>query len=111
MASEGVSPVSTAMQGQELKALLKETIRELLHEEPGLLWASDPSSASEKPHTGTEHAHGEFCTFVYHGVDGRPDGRSGVLGCNMNIAAASAPHGWPRSRGVATTTTTTNNWV
>ena len=51
MASEGMSPVSTAMQGQELKALLKETIRELLHEEPGLLGASDPSSASEKPHT------------------------------------------------------------
>ena len=54
MASESASPVSTAMQGQELKALLKETIRELLHEEPGLLGAVDPSSTSEKPHTGAE---------------------------------------------------------
>ena len=108
MASEGVSPVSTAMQGQELKALLKETIRKLLHEEPGLLGTSDPSSASEKLHTGTEHAHGEFCTIANRGVDGRPDGRSAVLGCNMNMAAASAPRG---GGVVTTTTTTTNNWV
>ena len=73
------SLVSTAMQGQELKALLKETIRELLHEEPGLLGAAVQSSASEKPNTGAEHSHGEFCTFANRGVDGRSDGRSGVL--------------------------------
>ena len=106
-----MSPVSTTIQGQELKPVLKETIRELLHEEPGLLGASDPSSASKKPHIGTEHAHGEFCTFANRGVDGRPDGRSGVFGGNMNMAAALAPCGWPRGGGVATTTTTTNNWV
>ena len=50
---------------------------------------------------------GEFSTFANRGVDGRPDGRSGVLGCNMNMAAASAPRGWPRGGGVTTTT----NWV
>ena len=79
MASESASPVSTAMQGQELKALLKETIRELLHEEPSILGGALQSSASEKPHTGASHSHGELCIFANRGVDGRPDGRSGVL--------------------------------
>ena len=59
MASEGVPTASMAMQGRELKALLKETIRELLHEEPGLFAVAGPSSAAEKPHTGAE-PHSEF---------------------------------------------------
>ena len=63
MASEGALITLTSMQGQELKALLKETIRELLQEDSGLLGIAAPSSAEEKPHIRHE-PHGEFCSVA-----------------------------------------------